>query len=133
MSPQVCAELQRLLSALCDGDLDDVQHTRLQELLNGDAECRRLYLEYMDMHAHLVSCLRGAEWRSPGFAVGSAVLGAGVSPAHLPAAETPAPRQWRQTRQVLGYALVASATLAASLLVQVFWRPSGPNGHQSST
>ena len=54
MSPEVRLELLRLLSALCDGGLTEVQHRRLEELLDADAECRRLYLEYADMHARLL-------------------------------------------------------------------------------
>jgi hypothetical protein len=54
MSPEVRLELLRLLSALCDGGLTEVQHRRLEELLDADAECRRLYLQYTDMHARLL-------------------------------------------------------------------------------
>src|SRR6516165_4836067 len=54
MSPEILRELQQLLSALCDGELTDAQRARLEELLNSDAECRRRYLEYVDMHARLL-------------------------------------------------------------------------------
>src|SRR5437867_602620 len=53
MNASVELEMQRLLSALCEGELSEVEHARLEELLKGDADCRRLYLQYMDMHARL--------------------------------------------------------------------------------
>src|SRR5262249_33923167 len=54
MTPEVRRELQQLLSALCDGALSAAQHGRLEALLEGDPECRRCYLEYVDMHARLL-------------------------------------------------------------------------------
>ena len=55
MAPEIRRELQRLLSALCDGVLTDAEHARLEDLLAQDAECRRLYLEYADVHAQLLA------------------------------------------------------------------------------
>jgi hypothetical protein len=108
--------LQRLLSALCDGRLDDAQHARLEQLLGADAECRRLYLEYVDLHARLLvhPRLPGGEplpppERRPGRPAAEPT----------PAAAPPAPR--RRAPQALRYAVVAAATMAASLLVQLFW------------
>src|SRR5690242_6014086 len=72
MSPEVRLELLRLLSALCDGTLTEPQHLRLEHLLGADAECRRMYLQYTDLHARLLT--------HP--------LSAGTP---LPAAEAPAP------------------------------------------
>lgn len=94
MTPQVRSELQHLLSCLCDGTLSEVQHARLEQLLAADVECRRLYLEYLDLHAHLL--------------------------VHPPANEASASPH-SSKRQVLRYAAVAAATLAASLLIQVLW------------
>lgn len=108
MSPEVRRELQRLLSALCDDRLTDAEHTRLEELLDADAACRQLYLEYLDMHARLL-----------------------VHPG-LRGEQPPAPtRTRRRVPPVLWSFLVAGATLAASLLVQVLWwhprpAPAGP-------
>jgi hypothetical protein len=102
MNPNERVELQHLLSALCDGELTDVEHARLEELLRANSGCRRHYLEYMDLHARLL-----------------------VHPGVPAAAEEPAaPASGRRWPQFLRYALVAATTLAASLLLQVFWRPA---------
>ena len=113
MSGEVRHELQGLLSALCDGQLSEPQHARLEELLAADAECRRLYLEYVDLHARLLL--------HPG-------LGAATPP--QPAATPVAGHSRRTASVLLRYGLVSAATLAASLLVQVFWwpRPGGQGG-----
>lgn len=47
-------ELDQLLAALVDGQLTSEEHARLQVLL-GEPENRRRYLEYMDLHAGLLS------------------------------------------------------------------------------
>src|SRR5262245_60905288 len=136
MSPEIRVELERLLSALCDGALTEAQHARLEQLLQADAECRRFYLEYVDLHARLLVHPH----------LGAAALppdegGAGVSPGRplpdataFPSPGAPAPAGGRRRRawQALRYGLVAAGTLAASLLVQAFWwpaqRPAGPGG-----
>jgi hypothetical protein len=115
MSPETRLDLQRLLSALCDGELTEAQHVRLEELL-ADADCRRLYLEYVDFHARLLM-------HSPGGGLRLAESGSAAIPFPSPATipSPPADPGRRPVRQVLRYSLVAAATLAASLLVQVFW------------
>ena len=55
MTPEIRQELLRLLSAQSDGELRDEQHARLNELLDADADNRRLYLEYTDLHARLLT------------------------------------------------------------------------------
>jgi hypothetical protein len=112
MTPEVRLELQRLLSALCDGELSEAQHTRLEELLDADADCRRHYLEYLDLHARLLT--------HP--------LGEQEPTCH------PAPRSGFRVPPFVRYALVAVTTLAASLLVQVcWWRLGAPDGGPGST
>jgi hypothetical protein len=112
MSEEAVWELQRLLSALCDGALEGAQQTRLEELLQADAECRRLYLEYLDLHARLLV--------HPGLAAESGTE-APVTVAVRP------PR--RRLLPLVRYGGVALATLAASLLVQLFWWPASvPEG-----
>jgi ferric-dicitrate binding protein FerR (iron transport regulator) len=124
MSPEIRAELLRLLSALCDGELTEAQLSRLEQLLQADPECRRLYLEYVDVHARLLVHPRlGGEATLPPSegAAGAAPGGSGTEAATPPAGVR------SRARQVLRYGLVAAATLAASLLVQVFWwPPRGP-------
>ncbi|HTD78685.1 MAG TPA: FecR domain-containing protein, partial [Chloroflexota bacterium] len=117
MNTDMRRELEHLLSALCDGALTEVEHTRLEQLLGTDEACRRFYLEYVDMHARLLS--------HPGFAAGAAPLPAiAESITEAPAETTPAviaaPRSGKGS-QVLRYVAVAGATLAASLLVQFLW------------
>jgi ferric-dicitrate binding protein FerR (iron transport regulator) len=110
MSPDVRQELQRLLSALCDSQLTDVQHARLEKLLDADAECRRLYLEYLDMHARLLGHphLQGSRSDTT------------TQPEEL---SPHASSRRRRIPYLLRYLAVAGATLAASLLFQVYWRP----------
>jgi ferric-dicitrate binding protein FerR (iron transport regulator) len=127
MSPEMRQELQRLLSALCDGQLDEARQARLEELLAADPECRRLYLEYLDMHARLLvhpdlgSCqvpppregpLHAAAGDSPRPAEGGRCSAGGAPPARAARLRIPQP---------LRYVLVAAGTLAASLLVQLAW------------
>ncbi len=109
MNPEIRAELQRLLSELCDGQLTEAGHARLETLLNADEACRRLYLEYLDMHARLMT--------------------------HPPSGQAAAPHRGRgAASQALRYALVAAGTLAASLLVQWFWAAARPsNGGAASS
>jgi ferric-dicitrate binding protein FerR (iron transport regulator) len=107
--------MQRLLSALCDGDLSTEQHARLEELLSQDEAHRELYLEYLDLHARL--------------AVHPAIPENGAAPLDetlLPVPRFEAPAKPR-VPQALRYVVVAAATLAASLLLQVvWWHPEAP-------
>jgi hypothetical protein len=114
MTPQVRVELLQLLSALCEDALTTEQHARLEELLESDGECRRQYLEYIDMHARLLQApeLCPAQpspsgRRAPALAGGTA----------LPAAGRARGRRGAWMR----YGAVALATLAASLLLQLLW------------
>src|SRR5438094_1891611 len=103
MAPERRSELLRLLSALSDGELTSEQHARLEELLAADNDHRRLYLEYADLHARLLTL--------PSF------VAAGLPSINIP---RPSGSTHRRGRQVVRYVLVAAATLAASLLVQGF-------------
>src|SRR5688572_3487950 len=98
MTPQQSLELQRLLSALCDGQLSHEEQQRLNDWLASDVECRRLYLEYVDMHARLLV--------HPQLA--------GSTPAVAPVRST-SQRSPIRVPQPLRYAIVATVTLAASL------------------
>jgi ferric-dicitrate binding protein FerR (iron transport regulator) len=129
MSPEVRVELERLLSALCDGEMTEAQHARLEQLLQADAECRRHYLEYVDLHARLLvhPHLGAAATLPPDEGLAGVTAGSSFPDAHAsPSAGASAPtrsRRRRRVRQALRYGLVAATTLAASLLVQVFWWP----------
>src|SRR5437870_2576637 len=102
MIPELKQELQRLLSALCDDNLSEAEHVRLEELLGSDETCRRMYLEHMDMHARLLA---------------SSASGTAVEPASDTATGRATIRYG--VPQALRYLLVATTTLAASLLIQV--------------
>jgi hypothetical protein len=137
MTPETRVELQRLLSALCEGELAQDQHARLEGLLRADADCRRLYLEYLDMHARLLLHPRLAAGRIP------SVEGRDESePSSRSTRNTAAPPlfpdaawsegKWpdagrRRAGQALRYILVAAGTLAASLLVQALVPPRTPD------
>jgi hypothetical protein len=101
MSAEVRRELLGLLSGLCDGLLTPTEHARLEALLDSDAACRRLYLEYLDTHARLLG-------------------NAGVlAPCEAPAA-TPRPR--RRMAWLVGYAIAACLGALAVLFTQL-WLP----------
>ncbi|MFO0810730.1 MAG: hypothetical protein U0746_19040 [Gemmataceae bacterium] len=102
MTPETRRELLSLLSALCDGELAVEGRDRLQRLLASDPECRRVYLEYVDTHARLLT------HPQPG---GSA------------AKATPANPPKRRASQILHYAAVSFTTMAATLLLQVALAP----------
>src|SRR5262245_34104139 len=105
MTPETRRELLRLLSSLCDGGLTDAEYARLEELLNQGAEAREHYLQYVDMHARLL-----------------------VRPDADASTRLP-PAPGRSLKPLFRYALVAGATLAASLLVQLAWWPRpAPDG-----
>jgi len=46
-------ELESLLAALCDESMTDTQFARLHEMLESDAEARRYYRHYIDLHFEL--------------------------------------------------------------------------------
>jgi len=107
MMPGLRAELDRLLSILVDDELSETEHSRLEELLRSDEECRRFYLEYVDLHVRLAHHPRlSALLESP------PELSA-VQPQTTPAL-TPSRPRW------VPLMVTAALTLAASLVVQLF-------------
>jgi ferric-dicitrate binding protein FerR (iron transport regulator) len=119
MTPEVRGELMRLLSALCDGRLDDAGHSRLEALLDTNPECRRQYLEYLDLHARLLVHPR---FQSPADVPAPATAAATPYPAR-----PPQPRGRRGPR-LLSYLVVSATTVAATLLVQLsYWNPLTPD------
>src|SRR5438094_8593773 len=106
MTPETRRELDRLLAALCDARLTAAEHARLGQLLDADVECRRHYLEYVDVHARLL-----------------------VHPRYGAAARAVEPVRPRRAGHGWRYFAVAATTLAASLLVQLAWlHPRPPEG-----
>jgi hypothetical protein len=131
-------ELMRLLSAQCDGQLEDAEQTRLEEMLAGDTDARRVYLHYVDMHARLLV--------HPGMVEASAVPAAQGRPetsaepvlARLAVTRTKPvepvePRSRLRVRAILPYLGVMVATVAATLLIQFAiarWQPSSDRTRQ---
>jgi hypothetical protein len=134
MTPDVRLEMERLLSALCDEQLSNEEFARLEALLGADAECRQLYLEYVDMHASLLIDPRFCDGLSHTSAPKS-LPASGPAPERKanPAAPTKSvPAQERSKAQAGGlhwgrenyrHALLVLGALAASVLVQAFWMP----------
>jgi len=54
MNNNTRTELERLITALLEGELSTPDRAHLEELLRSDWECRRFYLENVDQHAHLL-------------------------------------------------------------------------------
>jgi ferric-dicitrate binding protein FerR (iron transport regulator) len=113
-------ELHGLLSGLCDDALTPAERARLEQLLEADAECRAHYLQYVDMHARLLAHPQGTSTVSAAEAFATP-NGAPVLTGPQPAGESTPAGTTRRRRLLPGYLLVACATLAASLLVQVLW------------
>ncbi|OUT60431.1 MAG: hypothetical protein CBB71_07785 [Rhodopirellula sp. TMED11] len=86
------SELQRLLTELFDGALDNDSATRLQQRLSTDADARGLYLDYCEMHAALA-------WEH-----GQVIVD--IEPVAVP------PERWR-----LRATMIWLAAMAASLLL----------------
>lgn len=125
------SELFRLLSSLCDEQLTEVEQARLEELL-ADEEARRLYLQYADMHARLLAHPGVAgESKLPGVDALAGVIGeeaASVLRRVPNDAERYRGRSLQRVARVLRYVVVAAATLAATILVQVALRaPKSPD------
>jgi ferric-dicitrate binding protein FerR (iron transport regulator) len=109
MTPETRIELEGLISVLCDGQLSEEEHARLESLLNDYPEARRIYLEYMDVHASL--------------AINPERTGKPAAPAAEPdaAVATPSSGFLNWGRRNISQAFLVLGTLAASLLIQFFW------------
>ena len=107
MMPGLRAELDRLLSILVDDELSETEHARLEELLRGDEECRRFYLEYVDLHVRLTHHPRLA----------ALLEGSQESSAASP---QPTLALARSRPRWVSLMVTAALTLAASLVVQLF-------------
>lgn len=137
MSPEDRVELQRLLSTLCDDQLTPPERARLRQLLV-DPECRRQYLYYIDLNAHLLT--HPALWRAaadPSCEVALSLTTLEFTPraaTSIMAGELPSGHlQQSPERQLVTYALVVAATLAVSMLGQLFWWSlRGPAAHAAN-
>src|SRR5437763_1456578 len=117
-------ELLRLLSGLCEEQLTEAEQGRLEELL-GAEEARRLYLQYVDMHAHLLAGnAAGGGGNLAGVDALAGLIGGEAAKA-LPVSRNGerainrSERHRGRSPQVLSYAAVAAVAVAASVLVQM--------------
>jgi len=129
-------ELFRLLSALADGQLSPAEHDRLEELLSSQ-DARRLYLEYVDLHARLLTHPDlGGDCRLPGVDALASVIGDEAAaqiaaPVAAPAnTVTASNRRLKRVRRIASYVAVAVATVAATILVQLYVGRSKPSVQQ---
>lgn len=126
MTAETHAEFLRLLSALCDSQLTDAEQARLEDLLQADAHCRRLYLEYVDLHARLLihPGLLAGQIPSVGEGEESATANRTLRDDSSAAGRRYSGRGRRRFQQAIKYGMVAAGTLAASLLVQALLLPT---------
>ncbi len=114
------AELLRLMSGLCDGQLGTEEAERLEALLR-DEDARRVYLEYMDMQARLVG-LGDEAVMGEKFSIAARGAAAMVGREHelQPASLGMARNRWAtgSLRRVASYIAVVSASIAATVMVQ---------------
>ncbi len=133
MDHSIRIELEELMSSVCEQDMQELtgqQADRLNQLLKADSECRAWYLDYMDMHARLLvrenlhSQLAPTESAPNNDTHGGGGNRLALDSLKLPGNNTKNteryPRAWGLPRKEwLRLMLVATATLAASLLVRV--------------
>lgn len=120
-------ELQHLLSALCDNEITDDQYNRMEELLGTDQQCRRTYIQYMELHSALLVAGKD-NVLLPYSSKDDFVCDIGNHTTVAPEGTTPSEMAGPQARSTQNistiayrYFLVAVATLLATVLVQVFW------------
>src|SRR5688572_28458808 len=125
-------ELLRLLSSLCDEQITEAEQARLEELL-ADGEARRLYVQYLDMHARLLTHPSvSGDGKLTGVDALAGVIGEAVA-VERAVHDSQAERHRGRSLQRIGhrgrslqrfwrfvrYAGVAAATVAATILVQL--------------
>ncbi|HEY2411263.1 MAG TPA: FecR domain-containing protein [Pirellulaceae bacterium] len=103
-------ELLKLLARLCDERLDDAEAARLEALL-ADEEARRIYAEYMDVEARLLTL--GSEAAARAEDVSQACEVRSRSSANA----SPVQRKW-WSQSTLRYVAVAATSMAATVLAQ---------------
>jgi hypothetical protein len=126
MTPADRNRLHQLLGALVEGTATDADMADLAGRLEGDAEARRFYLCYLDMHAHLAGAATlpaAAPRRRPPWAavivgglLAASLLGVWLVPAAVDrgAAESPGPNQGEivNAAEPVARAYVATVTAA---------------------
>ncbi len=120
------AQLLRLLAVLCDGQLSDSEHEKLEELLSAGPEARRTYLQYVDVHARLVMHPGLAKGRKmpPKEAWAWAALEEAAGMERRAAAWNARRRRVWTWQRMVTYAGWGVAAVAATLLLRVMLWPS---------
>lgn len=115
-------EMFDLLGVLTNQAITPEQYQRLEHLLGESKQAREIYLDYLDLDFELREMHADTD-------VPKALLAL----KHLTEQDMPGPRaRSRNGKQWLRYAVVAAATLCASVLVQLWLLPAGgPNGRQA--
>ncbi|MFM8414944.1 MAG: anti-sigma factor family protein [Planctomycetota bacterium] len=89
MKPVERDALHTLLSAVVDGTIGEEQAAELTRMLKADADARRFYVRYLDMHAALADAASRPEsavrWRVPWIAIVASLMAASVLVALLTA------------------------------------------------
>ena len=109
-------ELEKLLSALADDELDVAGRTRIGELLEGDPEACEFYLDYMSLHAHLDQELGSVEpvqflEKLPQAHIEEATT------IYLATRQPPPPPLWRQPWTIAAAAAVLAGAFLISLMI----------------
>jgi hypothetical protein len=120
---KLSAELERLLSGLCDGLLSEGDFAKLEEMLESDSKYRRFYIEYLDLHARLLFrhdvCGPDALPDRTGCAEDGRPDRSQAAPSACGVISSEVDR--RRVSAVFRYFLVAGTTLAASVVFQLLW------------
>lgn len=103
-------ELLRLIDANCAGMISDEEHKRLEGILAESKSARQLYFEYIDLDLCLNRITQGAPMESACPAIPGDLL-------------DDLPMVPRNSRSYWSYGVVAAATFALSLVLQVFLYP----------
>lgn len=124
MKPAERDRLHGLLSAVVDGTIGEEQAAELTRLLETDADARRFYVRYLDMHAALTDVTRRPEgvvrWQMPWVAIVTALVAASLllawlaAPIGQRAGEPAAPGAERLAERLAVDAAVPSGSLAAA-------------------
>ena len=109
-------ELEKLLNALADDELDVAGRNRIAELLDGDPEACEFYLDFMSLHAHLeqelgsVAPVQFLE-KLPQAQIEEATT------IYLATRQPPAPPAWKQPWTMAAAAAVLAGVFLISLMI----------------
>lgn len=122
MTDDARAELERLLSALCDGPVAEEQRLRLNELLRSSPEARQCYMEFIGLHTALMyqQSPTSKRFRSPVESASDGSLGCDDCGDEAPPAPLRAPAGSRVRRRRRW--LYAATALAIAGVALAWWR-----------